>query len=240
MGINSNWQKSFINQPFSTNHTSSTDQRTEIKGTVKQSIEKFRAEKVENRFNLPEDLSSSKIHRKLRSAMKKVANDNGSISLLVIGLFIVTVAILLVITNISAVAVAKRSLVQATEAAAQRGVHNLDMDSYYTGKGTLLSGVIGSGEASVPIDCDKATSEVTDELNYWRSSAKSLKRRELKEIWVTGFSCDGASLRLSTASRAVLPLRVPFFNLSEVSIDAHAGAGNYRTDGFYLFGIRIF
>lgn len=175
---------------------------------------------------------SKKLHKNLKS-------EEGSISLLVIGLFIVTVAILLVITNISAVAVAKRSLVQATEAAAQRGVHNLDMNSYYTGKGSMLSGFIGSGDSSVPIDCNKAMGEVSDELNYWRSSSNSLKRRELREIWVTGFSCDGTNLWLSTASRAVLPLQIPFINLSEISIDAHAGAGNQRSQGTYLFGIRI-
>ena len=53
-------------------------------------------------------------------------SERGSISVVVIGLFVITVASLMVMTDVSALIVAKRSLVQATEAAAQRGVHTLD------------------------------------------------------------------------------------------------------------------
>ena len=56
---------------------------------------------------------------------RKIKNEEGSISVVVIGLFVITVASLMVMTDVSALIVAKRSLVQATEAAAQRGVHTL-------------------------------------------------------------------------------------------------------------------
>ena len=166
-------------------------------------------------------------------------SEAGSISLLVIGLFIVTVAILLVITDISAVAVANRSLIQATEAAAQKGVHNLDSESYYTGKGTALSSFSSNGDSSVPIDCSKAIGDVRDELNYWQRSSRDLKRREIRDIWITGLTCDGRNVWLSTSARAVLPLQLPFVNISEISISAYAAAGNQRSSGTFLFGIRI-
>ena len=66
----------------------------------------------------------------------KVKDERGSLSVVIIGLFVITVASLMVMTDIATVMVAKRSLTQATEAAAMRGVHTLDRDTYYSGKGT--------------------------------------------------------------------------------------------------------
>ena len=75
----------------------------------------------------------------LRSLRKKISSERGSISVVVIGLFLITVASLMVMTDVSALIVAKRSLVQATEAAAQRGVHTLDKSEYYQGKGNMFT-----------------------------------------------------------------------------------------------------
>ena len=50
---------------------------------------------------------------------RRLNSERGSISVVVIGLFVLTVASLMVMTDVSALIVAKRSLVQATEAAAQ-------------------------------------------------------------------------------------------------------------------------
>ena len=66
--------------------------------------------------------------------LKRLRNESGSISLVVMSLFIVSLTSILVITDVAAVAIAKRSLTQATEAAAQRGVRNLDTTSYYRGE----------------------------------------------------------------------------------------------------------
>ena len=49
-------------------------------------------------------------------------DERGSISLLVLVLFLISVVTSLVITDVAAITMAKRSLTQATEAAAQRGV----------------------------------------------------------------------------------------------------------------------
>ncbi len=88
---------------------------------------------------------------------KKFASEKGSISVVVIGLFIITVASLMVMTDGSALLVAKRSLVQATEAAAQRGVHTLDKSEYYQGKGNAftspLAAVTNRAHPVIPIDC---------------------------------------------------------------------------------------
>ena len=69
----------------------------------------------------------------------KLAEDTGSLSIVIIGLFLITVASLMVMSDVASVFVAKRSLIQATEAAAQRGVHTLDESAYYVGKGNMFT-----------------------------------------------------------------------------------------------------
>ena len=67
------------------------------------------------------------------------ANQDGSLSLLIIGLFIAALSALMIVTDVAVVANAKRTLDQATEAAAMRAVQNLDESAYYSGKHTALT-----------------------------------------------------------------------------------------------------
>lgn len=175
-----------------------------------------------------------------RIQSKKYANDEeGSISLLIIGLFVVTVATLLVITNIASIAIAQRSLVQASEAAVQRAVQNLDLKAYYVGEGGMLSGILNNGDVPIPIECSSANSAISDELRHWNSVNSSLLRREIRDIWVSEFNCDGVSVGISTTAFAVLPLQLPFVNLKDIELHTSVGATNTRSKGLYLFGIRI-
>lgn len=168
-----------------------------------------------------------------------IKDEEGSISLLIIGLFVVTIATLLVITNIASIAIAQRSLVQASEAAVQRGVQNLDLDAYYVGEGGMLSGVLNNGEVPIPIECSSASSAISDELQHWNSSNTALLRREIREIWISEFNCDGVSVAISTSAFAVLPLQLPFIDLKNIELHTSVGATNTRSKGLYLFGIRI-
>ena len=175
-----------------------------------------------------------------RVQSKKYANDEeGSISLLIIGLFVVTVATLLVITNIASIAIAQRSLVQASEAAVQRAVQNLDLKAYYVGEGGMLSGILNNGDVPIPIECSSANSAISDELRHWNSANSSLLRREIRDIWMSEFNCDGVSVGISTTAFAVLPLQLPFVNLKNIELHTSVGATNTRSKGLYLFGIRI-
>ena len=175
-----------------------------------------------------------------RFQSKKYAKDEeGSISLLIIGLFVVTVATLLVITNIASIAIAQRSLVQASEAAVQRAVQNLDLKAYYVGEGGMLSGILNNGDVPIPIECSSANSAISDELRHWNSANSSLLRREIRDIWMSEFNCDGVSVGISTTAFAVLPLQLPFVNLINIQLHTSVGATNTRSKGLYLFGIRI-
>ncbi len=174
---------------------------------------------------------------------KRLNSDRGSISVVVIGLFVITVASLMVMTDVSALIVAKRSLVQATEAAAQRGVHTLDKSEYYQGKGNMFTApmAIATNRAHpvIPIDCARGGFEVLLELNSWSNDEGDMKWQQLKGVQLTSFSCDGASLDISTRSEMKLPFKVPFTTTDSVFLTATAGTTNKVQEGFYLFGIRL-
>ncbi|MGI9144845.1 MAG: hypothetical protein ACR2I6_05055 [Candidatus Planktophila sp.] len=175
----------------------------------------------------------------MKTLKAHVLDEEGSISLLIIGLFVITIATLLVITDIASIAIAQRSLIQASEAAVQRSVQNLDLKKYYVGEGGMLSGVLNNGETSIPIDCASANSVISEELRHWNSSNSSLLRREIRDIWLNEFKCDGVSVGVSTRAFAVLPLQLPFIDLKNIELHTSVGATNARSKGFYLFGIRI-
>ena len=174
---------------------------------------------------------------------KRLNSERGSISVAVIGLFVITVASLMVMTDVSALIVAKRSLVQATEAAAQRGVHTLDKSEYYQGKGNMFTAPLAIAtqreHSTIPIDCSRGGVEVLLELNSWSNDESDMKWQQLKGIQLTSFSCDGASLEISTRSEMKLPFKVPFTTTDSVFLTATAGTTNKVQEGFYLFGIRL-
>jgi hypothetical protein len=149
----------------------------------------------------------------------------------------------MVMTDVSAIIVAKRSLVQATEAAAQRGVHSLDKNAYYQGKGNIftvpLSIATHRAHPVIPIDCTRGGVEVLLELHSWSNDESDMKWQQLKGIQLTDFQCDGASLQISTRSEMKLPFKIPFASTESVFLTATAGTINKVQEGFYLFGVRL-
>ena len=179
----------------------------------------------------------------IKALRKRLRDETGSIAVVVIGLFVITVASLMVMTDVSALIVAKRSLVQATEAAAQRGVHTLDKSSYYQGKANMFTVPLAIAthrpHPSIPIDCGRGGVEVLLELNSWSRDQGDMKWQQLKGIQLTNYQCDGQSLFIETRSEVNLPFRVPFTSTDSVFLTASAGTTNDVQEGFYLFGIRL-
>ena len=174
-----------------------------------------------------------------------VKDERGSISLLVMAFFLISVTTSLIITDVAAIAVAKRSLTQATEAAAQRGVRNLDREAYYSGEfdlSTLAANVLGIGpnDPGVPIDCSRALGDSQGALADWASGPSSLRRVELNEIAISDIQCDGFGIQLITSATARLPITIPFFKIEEIRVTAQVSTTNTRKAGFSPFGIRVF
>ena len=174
-----------------------------------------------------------------------VKDERGSISLLVMAFFLISVLTSLIITDVAAIAMAKRSLTQATEAAAQRGVRNLNREAYYSGEfdlSTMAGNIFGVGPKNpgVPIDCSKALGDSQGALADWARGPSSLRRVELSEILIRDIQCDGFGIQLLTSATAKLPIVIPFFKIDEILVTARVSTTNTRQAGFSPFGVRLF
>jgi hypothetical protein len=172
-------------------------------------------------------------------------DERGSISLLVLTFFLISVITSLVITNVAAITMAKRSLTQATEAAAQRGVRNLNQESYYSGEfdlSTMVGNIFGIGpsDPGVPIDCSKALEDSQGALADWAGGPRSLRRVELSEVAIRDIQCDGFGIQLITEATARLPIVIPLLKIEKIVVTARVSTTNTRKAGFSPFGIRVF
>jgi Flp pilus assembly protein TadG len=164
----------------------------------------------------------------------------GSIAVITIGLFFTLLSTALVLTNISATYLAKRSLTQATEAAVQRGMKNLDTESYYSGEYNLtqlLQNSLGDGETDpgIPIDCNKGLEDAREVLENWSRTESS--RINLIEISLVDFKCDGFQIYVQSAARAELPFILPFAPLNSLPLSSSAGAIGERAETNNYYGL---
>ena len=180
----------------------------------------------------------------LRRVSLKIQDERGSISLLIIALFLITISLVMITTNVATITLAKRTLTQSAESAAQRGAHFLDEDAYYSGKFnviTMAQNLFGQGpeDPGVPIDCQKAQAGIAEALSDLAKESKLLIDKGAHNLEVAEIACDGRDLRVALKVKVDLPFQLPFLNLSSVTLISSATTYNQRNNGFYLFGFRI-
>lgn len=179
----------------------------------------------------------------LRSRVSKfVRDERGSISVITLGLFLLLLSTALVLTDISSIYLAKRSLTLATEAAAQRGMKNLDMESYYSGEYNLtqlLQNSLGTGESDpgIPIDCNKGLKDAQEVLASWSHGDGS--RINLSNIELVDFSCDGFQIYIESSAQAEMPFSFPFLDFNSVTLSSAAGAVGERAETNNYSGFDI-
>lgn len=187
----------------------------------------------------------------IKSLHHKLKREDGSISVLVFGLFIVVLLASVVLTDISAIIVAKRSLIQATESAAQSAAHALDLETYYQGKHSALSFLVTDASPVIPIDCAAANTRAAETLSDIASSAPPtssltrssttakgrLIRPELSDLRISQFQCNGAEVLITTTAKAKLPITLSLFSFESVSLTASAGTTSVKKRIYSPFGI---
>lgn len=166
------------------------------------------------------NLANEKLTRRvLRAITRRLRRDEaGSVAILTIGLFLVSVAALALITDVAAIGVAKRSLIHITESAAIRGAHEIDLREYYR----------RGASSGVPIDCYAARREVNKEFASLSEASSDLSRPELANIVVTEFHCSGSDLELTTTANVNLPFRLPQSSLTNVEIHSTVAVESQR------------
>jgi hypothetical protein len=180
----------------------------------------------------------------IRRILLSIRDERGSLSVLIMSFFLTIVTTLLILTNISSVYLAKRSLTQITEAAAQRGVRNLDLDAYYRNQYNatkLALNVLGDGERDlgIPIDCQKGASDALNSISDLSSGANGLTRENLSEIKVEDIECDGYQISLRTSATVTLPFILPFTGIKELQVVSEVGSFGERKITTNYYGINI-
>lgn len=175
---------------------------------------------------------------------KFLRDERGSLSVLIMSLFLMIVATLLILTNISSVYLAKRSLTQVTEAAAQRGVRNLDLDAYYRSKYNatkLAINIFGDSEKDpgIPIDCQKGAGDALDSIAQLSSEGSGLIRDNLREIKIEEIDCDGFQISLRTSATVTLPFILPFTGIRDIRVVSEVGTFGERKITTNYYGINI-
>ena len=174
----------------------------------------------------------------------RLKDERGSISILTIGLFMVLLSLFLVLTDISSVYLAKRNLTLTTEAAVQRGVKNLDEESYYSGEYNLNRMVLsalgkGQEDPGIPIDCQQGKIDAHNAIHELSRDRGNLFGPQLGEINVEEINCDGYQISLKTSSTATLPFVIPFTRVSVIKIYSHIGSLDERKKTTNYYGINI-
>jgi hypothetical protein len=180
----------------------------------------------------------------LRRVSLKIQEERGSISILIIALFLITISLVMITTNIATITLAKRTLTQSAESVAQRGAHFLDEDAYYRGKFnviTMAQNLFGQGpeDPGVPIDCQKAQVGIAEALSDLSIESKLLIDKGAHNLEVAEIACDGRDLRVALKVEVDLPFQLPFLNLRSVTLISSATTYNQRNNGLYLFGFRV-
>ena len=171
--------------------------------------------------------------------------DEGSLSLLIIGLFVAAITALMIITDVAVVANAKRTLDQATEASAMRAVQNLDKSSYYSGKHTILTSAymtLGNSDYAderIPIDCDAGWREASDEMSAWMNTSSNMKTLQIKDFAITMYDCVYDVVHIETQANVKLPFPAPFSSVDQFAVKSSITTQNEKKKGLWLFGYRL-
>lgn len=181
---------------------------------------------------------------KVRRGKESLYDTRGSISILTVGLFGIVLLTSLILIDISSIYIAKRSLTLATEAAAQQGVKNLNLDAYYRGEFNVnrfnLS-VYGFGEEDpgIPIDCGRGVQDVERVLKGWEDRDIGASTGNLQNVTLLGAECDGYEMAVRSQARAELPIHIPFIDFHEVDLFSKASAIAERATTNNFSGIDI-
>ena len=119
------------------------------------------------------------------------ASDEGSIAPLIFGFFMILMSATFVVSDISALYVARRDLILNTEAALYRATEELDSKTYYLSTGR---------KSHVPIDCQAAERRFRTEL--------------LREAQIAAFECDGWQLAARVRESRDLPFQLKIFSIT--------------------------
>ena len=118
--------------------------------------------------------SHVKIRRSIDAAKLYLSDDGGSLSILIITLFLLLLVFSFATVNVSDAFLAKRQLVNIGEVAITDAAHTLSLTRYYSGDRTA-DDALGDGSVfRVPIDCNSAALNFETAMNSMHLRGQSI------------------------------------------------------------------
>ena len=173
----------------------------------------------------------------VRDWRRLIDDERGSLSALIIGLFLLTMALIMVMSDISALVAARKALSQHTEFLVQQGAKSIDLEAYYQGRGGLLpylaeKTIVDQTDPGVPLDCDEVKRAVVQ-------AAAKVVDSKFSQFQLVHFECDGGMTFVQTQAKAVLPYSLPFLRLDSPVMRGYAANSPERRNGLWIRGIRL-
>ena len=142
--------------------------------------------------------------------LQKLVKDEGSISLLVIGLFLLVLMLSMTILDVAGNFLAKQELTQIGESAISYAVHSIDLDRYYRADRFFVKDGPRGPIYRIPIDCSQALLKFQTEID----------RQNLRgnQIILTSWNCYQDALAAQIQSDVPLFIPIPF---SQSTINAN-------------------
>jgi hypothetical protein len=133
------------------------------------------------------------------NVLPKDEHDEGSIAPLIFGFFVILMSATFVVSDFSALYIARRDLIADTEAALYRAAEELDEATYYRTVGP---------RKEVPIDCLRA------EIRFRNEIPRSTIIRD--------FRCDGRQIAARVAESRELPFQLKIFAITDFTNEIQA------------------
>ena len=87
--------------------------------------------------------------------------------------------------------------------------------------------------------CYRSREDAIEVMRNWQRRLDASVRKDMRNLDVDYFACDGFQIYLETSAIVKIPLRVPFIDLQEVSIRSYAGAIGIRAETNNYYGLDI-
>jgi len=150
-------------------------------------------------------------------ARRRIKDESGSISPLIMGYFVIAMSLTFLISNLASIYIARRDLINLTEGALSRAVQELDEIAYYYQ--VPIPEIFPGQSRAVPINCSDAGRTFSQEIALLAKSKLDLYGRSLNQvngdIALKAFICDGKSLSVTLQQVHQLPFKLRVFGITE-------------------------
>ena len=136
--------------------------------------------------------------------VRLIQSEDGSLSILITSLFLLTLLLSFAIIDISGAYLAKRELINSGEAAISRAAHQIDLNRYYSGDRVQAGSNSNGPIYLVPIDCQAAAATFDSEVSRISLHGSGVN--------ISQFSCEGDLLRVTLQSQIPPILRLPLLH----------------------------